>query len=265
MKVLVTNDDGVRARGLRALATGLVEAGHDVSIVGPLTQHSGGGTGIGGEIMGALVRTTRIDDEQLPGVPILGIDGPPAAAVLAVVHGLVSEQLGGPPDFVVSGINSGHNLGRLALHSGTLGAASTAALYGLPAIAISCSPDPTGQYEAAADFCARLLATYSGDWPVGEILNINFPDAPLDLEEVVVTTLSRGRRGEVAMELLADGFRMNLLRDFSETRRTGQAGESDAEAIGRGCVSVTRLLGGLFVRPEIRGNAALDRVCRTPV
>ncbi|MCW2737947.1 MAG: Succinyl-CoA:3-ketoacid-coenzyme transferase subunit [Nocardioides sp.] len=265
MKVLVTNDDGVHASGLRALVNGLLEEGHQVLVVAPLDQNSGGGTSIGGEIMGTLVRVERITDELMPGVLVLGVDSPPSGAVLAAMHHLVPELEGVHPDFVVSGINSGHNLGRLALHSGTLGAASTAALYGVPAIAVSCSPGLTGKYALAANFCARLISSSDADWPIGEVLNINYPDHPAEPESVAITSLARARDGEVGMELQEGGFRMSLVRDFAASGLRGQPGESDAEAIERGCVSVTRLVGGLFVRPEHEGNGALDRLIRTLV
>jgi 5'-nucleotidase len=133
MKVLVTNDDGVESAGLHALVRALVDDGRDVVVVAPDRDMSGSGAAIG-----QIHRDEHIDAElvELPGlagVPAYAVDGPPGLCVLAARLG----GFGDPPELVVSGINPGCNTGRAVLHSGTVGAALTAANFGGRGLAVS--------------------------------------------------------------------------------------------------------------------------------
>jgi 5'-nucleotidase len=123
VRILVTNDDGVDAPGIKALAAALVADGHDVTVVAPSGDRSGSGAAIG-KLFGTeppeVVRHVWAD---LPGVPVHALDAPPATVVLGATLG----AWGDPPDLVASGINPGANTGHLVIHSGTVGAALTAA------------------------------------------------------------------------------------------------------------------------------------------
>src|SRR4051794_35335379 len=126
MRVLVTNDDGVTAPGIRHLALAVAEAGHEVVVAAPLTDMSGSGAALGRLHIDDHIDVEAHRLEGLEGVACYGVDGPPALAVLA-------SRLGGfgePCDVVLSGINPGANTGRATLHSGTVGAALTAANFG---------------------------------------------------------------------------------------------------------------------------------------
>src|SRR5207302_8957593 len=100
MRVLITNDDGVGAPGLAALAVAMVGLGHDVVVAAPLDDRSGSGAAIGPVHTGEGVRVSRMSIAGVD-VPVHGIDGPPALAVMAARLG----GFGAPPDLVVSGIN----------------------------------------------------------------------------------------------------------------------------------------------------------------
>src|SRR5580698_3223634 len=114
--------------------------GHDVVVVAPMIDYSGAGAAVGPVHSRDGVDYEAHAIEGLGDMPTYGIDGPPALAViLACVGGF-----GPRPDLVLSGINLGVNVGRSALHSGTVGAALTAAHFGLRSVAVSISwaPDP---------------------------------------------------------------------------------------------------------------------------
>jgi 5'-nucleotidase len=175
VRILVTNDDGVRAPGIAALAGAAATTGHDVVVVAPLIDYSGAGAAVG-----PVHSRDGIDYEShvidgLDGVPTYGVDGPPALAViLAAVGGF-----GPRPDLVLSGINHGANVGRSALHSGTVGAALTAAHFGMRALAVSIR---WGEEPVPWDTPARLagaLVPVLAAAPAGTVLNLNVPDVPM--------------------------------------------------------------------------------------
>jgi 5'-nucleotidase len=133
MKILVTNDDGVESAGLHALARALVDAGRDVLVVAPDRDMSGSSAAIGHIHMDDHIDAKRVTLPGLPDVPAYAVDGPPGLCVLAARLGGFGE----PPGLVVSGINPGCNTGRAVLHSGTVGAALTAANFGGRGLAVS--------------------------------------------------------------------------------------------------------------------------------
>jgi len=187
VRILVTNDDGVRAPGIAALARAALDSGHEVVVVAPMIDYSGAGAAVG-----PVHSRDGIDYEShvidgLDSVPTFGVDGPPALAViLAAVGGF-----GPRPDLVLSGINHGANVGRSALHSGTVGAALTGAHFGMRCLAVSIrwGEDPV-PWETPADL-ARALVPVLADAPAGTVLNLNVPDVPL-------AALRGVRRGHLA-------------------------------------------------------------------
>ena len=176
MFILLTNDDGVEAPGLHALAAALAQM-PDVrlAIVAPMTNRTGVGTQI------AFGSLTVLEHAPVYGQPTWMVDGTPVDAVSIAVQGLFAEA---PPALVVSGVNQGLNLGRLAIHSGTVGAAIRAALLGVPALAVSSQSLRTPKVEdfaEAAHLARRLLdaGLAGGDPPLvagdGVFLSLNVP------------------------------------------------------------------------------------------
>jgi 5'-nucleotidase len=131
--VLVTNDDGVESAGLHALVRALVDAGHDVLVVAPASDMSGSGAAIGSIHLDQHIDAEKVELPGLAGVPAYAVDGPPGLCVLAARLGGFGDR----PELVVSGINPGCNTGRAVLHSGTVGAALTAANFGGRGLAVS--------------------------------------------------------------------------------------------------------------------------------
>lgn len=174
MRVLVTNDDGVEAEGVHALARAIVDAGHEVVVVAPSGERSGSGAAIGRLHRSGPIRWQPVDWADLPGTEVHSVDLPPAAAVYAGCLG----AFGSTPDVVASGVNPGLNYGHLVLHSGTVGAALTARVLGIPAVAVSLAWGEDELWDTAATIAARALP-----WVVGQdrplALNLNVPNVEL--------------------------------------------------------------------------------------
>ncbi|MFD3869256.1 5'/3'-nucleotidase SurE [Streptomyces sp. NPDC058623] len=176
LRILLTNDDGYDAPGIRKAYERLTAAGHDVTIVAPLTNQSGTGT----KMMNAPSVTVRHPEPK-----VWAVDGTPGDSV---AFGLAEVFEGRAPDLVVSGTNFGPNVAGLATHSGTVGGAVTALESGVPAIALSTGgltvPDPVTTVNAMVptmDFAVKLIdrlraRARSGPLlPEGVGLNVNHP------------------------------------------------------------------------------------------
>jgi len=173
---VVTNDDGIGSEGLRMLAYAAVRAGWDVVVAAPDREASGSG---------AAMTAVRADGEvvverhRLPGietVPAYAVQAAPGFIAFTAVHGAFGRR----PDYLLSGINLGPNTGRVVLHSGTVGAAMTAATYGVRAAAFSLDvsgPVDSEHWRPASDVALEILPVLR-DLPTGIVLNVNIPHAP---------------------------------------------------------------------------------------
>lgn len=162
--ILVTNDDGIHAPGIRALAEALRAVGR-VAVVAPDRERSAVGHAL---TLHHPLRATRV------GPDMFSVDGTPTDCVNLGIHDLLSFT----PDVVVSGINRGSNLGDDVTYSGTVSAAMEATLMGIPAIAVSLCTDGEGEhYGSAAEFASRLAEeVVSRGLPTDTFLNVNIPD-----------------------------------------------------------------------------------------
>src|SRR6202030_4603655 len=135
--ILLTNDDGIHAAGLKALAAGLGGFG-TISIVAPSREQSGTAQSL---TLRQPIICHPVGEREW------AVDGTPADCVIVALHKLLTEKV----DLVISGINHGANLGENVYYSGTVGAAREAALHHIPAVAMSlCSKGATVKFEAAA-------------------------------------------------------------------------------------------------------------------
>lgn len=181
--ILVTNDDGITAPGIVALAKSLRRVG-EVTVLAPDRNWSASGH-VKTMHRPLRVRPVEFDDD----IRALATDGAPSDCVALAVLGLVEP----PVDIVVSGINPHANLGHDVTYSGTVTAAMEAAIAGLPGLAISLDTPDGGpkpiDYTAAAEVAARLTAQVAArSMPHGLLLNINIPYGPLEtLRGVAVT------------------------------------------------------------------------------
>jgi len=174
VRILVTNDDGVEAPGLRALAHAIADAGHEVFVVAPDGEHSGAGAAIGRLHRSGPVGRTRVTWPELPGVAVDAIAGAPAVTVYAAAFG----AFGPPPALVASGVNRGLNTGHLVIHSGTVGAALTALGLGLPAMAVSLAWGEDEHWDTAAVLAAAAVPAVAR--LSGQGLNLSVPNVALE-------------------------------------------------------------------------------------
>ncbi|HML69385.1 MAG TPA: 5'/3'-nucleotidase SurE [Clostridia bacterium] len=183
MKLLLSNDDGVFAGGIRALATEL-NRHHEIFVSAPDRERSAVSRAM---TLNEPLRAQKTRIEGLPEVPAFAVSGTPVDCVRLALGNLFSA-----PDIVVSGINLGANLGTDVLYSGTVAAAHEAALLGYPAIAIS-SVSYKGEYLETAARIASFAVDYLREHPLsfGTVLNINVPSVPYEaLKGIKVTPLA---------------------------------------------------------------------------
>ncbi len=172
LRCLITNDDGIESEGLRRLALVAAEAGFAVVVAAPRNEASGASASIiSSEENGRVVverRTLKgLEDHEAYAVAAL-----PAFIALTAVNG----AFGDPPDLVLSGINNGPNTGHAILHSGTVGAALTAAAHHTRAMAVSLGIGENRNWDGAVQAAAALLPALLASTP-GTVLNLNVPDA----------------------------------------------------------------------------------------
>lgn len=168
-RILITNDDGIDAPGIRHLWNALV--GHyEVFIIAPSSEKSGAGLSI------TLRDPLHIQEEEWDLKTLAWkITGTPADCVRLGLSVLLKD----PPDLIVSGINRGSNSGRNVLYSGTVGAAIEGALRNVPSIAFSCEDFDKPDYVTAQKY-TRSIVDYVLDHPLplGTLLNVTFPTVP---------------------------------------------------------------------------------------
>lgn len=183
MDILLANDDGIQAIGLRALYFALVEAGHTVHVVAPVTEQSAVGHAV------TLSMPIRVKEFREDGFKGQGVYGTP---VDCVKLGL-STLLDTPPDLVLSGINAGANVGVDILYSGTVSAATEGALMEIPAMAVSMDNFNPQDLSGQARYCVELLPKIPWDeLPDKSLLNLNFPDCAVeDARELVMCPHTR--------------------------------------------------------------------------
>lgn len=161
-RILITNDDGIHAPGLKALEEALVPLG-DIIVVAPDGERSATSQSI---TIHSPLRVYAIDERHY------AVSGTPADAVILALHQLMTS----PAKLVVSGINPGGNLGENLIYSGTVAAALEATLHGVPAIAVSLASRRNLDFSVAAAFAAKLAVKVLREGlPPGVMLNVNVP------------------------------------------------------------------------------------------
>jgi 5'-nucleotidase len=188
-RILVSNDDGVRAPGIAAVAQ-ILQAIGDVHIVGPAENQSGKGHSI------VTSEPVFREDLTLPnGMKAIGLTATPASTVNIAIRNILQPK----PDLVVSGINRGYNLAYSAYLAGTVGAAREGAMHGVPAIAASLAEEamPRDVVAAAEEVLgvARRVKQYG--LAAGTFLNVNSPGVPPGgYKGYMVTTQARAKSGD---------------------------------------------------------------------
>jgi 5'-nucleotidase len=252
-RILITNDDGIEAPGIRWLARAAQRAGHDVVVAAPLTEASGSSAS-----MTALEQDGKIvvEHRELTGarnVPAYGVAASPAFIVLLALR----QAFGDVPTIVLSGINRGANAGAAVVHSGTVGATLTASHAGLRGLAVSLDvltpsaasvatggaaiadldgvDDEQRHWASAADLAVRLLPTLSHT-PPGTVLNLNVPDLhPDGIRGLRRARLARFGQVQVKIAEAGEGYVRTAVQAAEEDLEPG----TDLAALAENYASVT--------------------------
>ena len=248
MRILISNDDGYRARGIHALREGLAGLG-DLTVVAPDRNRSGASNSL------TLELPLRVGQAE---ADVYFVEGTPTDCVHLAVSGLFPFE----PDMVVSGVNDGSNLGDDVLYSGTVAAATEGRFLGKPSVAVSLHTDglrgdAVRHFETGAHFARqiveRLFATpLAATLGRATILNVNVPNIPVNaVKGIKVTRLGNRHRAEAVIR--AEDPRGRPVYWVGPAGAGQDAGPgTDFHAVAEGYVSVTPLT------IDLTNHAALD-------
>lgn len=228
MRILLSNDDGVHAKGMQVLHQALCQIA-EVTTVGPDRNCSGASNSL------TLINPLRVQQMENG---FLAVNGTPTDCV----HLAISQLLDSPPDLVVAGINHGANLGDDVLYSGTVAAATEGRHLGLPAIAVSLASHSDEYFETAAHVTLQVIKKLkSQPLPADQILNINVPAVAIsELKGIQVTRLGRRHKAET-MTSTTDPWGRKIYW-YGSLGPELDAGEgTDFHAIAHGYASITPL------------------------
>jgi len=228
MHILVSNDDGYLAPGLRALADAMRAFG-DVTVVAPEQNCSGASNSL---TLNRPLSVRRADNGYRY------INGTPTDCVHIALTGLLEQR----PDLVVSGINDGQNMGDDTIYSGTVAAAMEGYLFGLPAIAFSAVQRGHSNLDTAARVAHRIVERFcSGRLPGPFLLNVNIPDRPYEqLRGLACTRLGKRHPSEPVVQTTSPrGETIYWVGAAGEAADASPGTDFHATAAGR--VSVTPL------------------------
>lgn len=231
MKILLVNDDGIKAEGLKAIAKEL-SLKHEVFIVAPMTEQSGMSQAL---TMGVPLRVETVD-MKMENVTAYAMEGTPADCTKLALEFLLKEK----PDLIISGINNGANLGTDVLYSGTVGAALEGYNHKISSIAVSVSSKSNVSFSTIAKVMAdRISFFYNTDKLF--MYNINFPKSLKDNKIKFVFT-KHGHRiyeNEFDAVILDDGSIAYKMQ--GRAKDIGNDEFTDIEVVKNGYISVTPL------------------------
>jgi 5'-nucleotidase len=238
MRILLSNDDGYFAPGLKALADALAPHA-EITVVAPERDRSGASNSL------TLDRPLMV--RRAPN-GFLFVNGTPTDCVHLAVTGLLDEL----PDMVISGINDGANMGDDTIYSGTVAAATEGYLLGIPSIAISLTSKNARHLDTAARIAVDLVQLHRQRKSRVWLLNVNVPDvAHAELAGIEVTRLGRRHKAEDVVR--TENPRGETVYWVGAAGGAADAGEgTDFHAVGRRYVSVTPLQIDLTNREETR-------------
>lgn len=228
MRILISNDDGVMAPGIQALARTLSTIA-SLEVMAPDRNRSGASNSLS---LSKPLRVRQLDNGHY------SVEGTPTDCVHLALTGFLDQM----PDMVVSGINDGANLGDDILYSGTVAAAMEGRYLGLPAIAVSMVGEHIQHYDTAAVIVSQLVQKLNKNpLPAQTILNINVPDLPLErINGIEVTRLGKRHLAEpIVKEYDPRGCSIYWIGPPGQEADAGPG--TDFFAVSRGSVSLTPL------------------------
>jgi len=234
MKILITNDDGIRAQGLISLVKALKNLGR-VVVVAPDSQQSAVSHSI---TLHKPLRCVESTDFPVEGVEAFYTNGTPTDAVLLGIHAIYREK----PDIIVSGINSGPNLGGDVTYSGTVAGAMEGVIARVPSISVSMGAFENLLYDDCAAFILDLVRVMSANSLPGEILlNVNYPNIPKsEIKGVAITRLGQRWYDDVVHSRIDPRGRKYYWITGKKVL-TGKQDGTDAHELSKGYISITPL------------------------
>ena len=228
MNILLSNDDGVNALGIKVLYQELMKLAK-VTVVAPDRNCSGASNSL------TLLNPLRAQTLENG---FISVNGTPTDAV----HVGISQLTNPMPDLVVAGINNGANLGDDTLYSGTVAAATEGRHMGMPAVAVSLVGHKEAHYQTAAVVAAKIiLRLQAHPLPADQILNINVPDIPLSmLKGVKVTRLGHRHKAET-MKKMQDPWQRDIYWYGTLGQELDGGEGTDFYAVANGYASITPL------------------------
>lgn len=235
MYILITNDDGVFAPGIRALAMEL-EKEHEVLVVAPDEQRSATGHSI------TIFKPLKLKKVSVPGVKghVYSVNGTPADCVRIGIDQLADKKV----DMVVSGINAGYNIGVDILYSGTVSAAIEAAIINTPSVAVSLEyTEEPEKYVKAAKYGAKVVAQAKGNnLQRNMVLNVNVPDIPEEkIKGIKVCRIGNPKYTNYFVELPFDNESGHRVFEVRGNMNKYESDDTDNCFIEKGYVTVTPL------------------------
>ncbi len=234
LKILVTNDDGINAIGIKKLAHSLKKLGR-VIIVAPDRERSATGHAI---TMHQPLRVEKVDFHDSK-IDAWSINGTPSDCVKIAVESILTEK----PDIIVSGINNGSNLGTDVLYSGTVSAAIEGAIHNIPSLAMSVYGKVHNiNYEGAAFYSCKLIEmALVNKMPNNLVLNINFPSSGNnEIKGIKITELGI-RKYQNSYEERKDPMGKSYYWLSGSLIEINNTDTSDVECVKNGYISVTPL------------------------
>lgn len=250
LRILISNDDGIHAEGLKVMERVARELTDDIWIVAPLTEQSGVGHAL---TYRDPLRLTEVSPRRYT------VDGTPADCIILALEKLLKNHL---PDLVLSGVNHGENLAESLTHSGTVAAAMEAALYGLPAIAMSLATKEASpiHWESVEHFGPGLIRKlYKNSWPSHTFINVNFPHLPVDQVRGIQTVCHGKRTAPGHMVECIDPrgqpyYWVGILREEKDPPK-----DTDLWALGQGNIAVTPVNMDMTHYPALKSlNAVMN-------
>ena len=235
MRVLISNDDGIDAGGIRALIDALKED-YDLYVCAPMHERSGSS-----HCVTYYVKDNQAERRTIDGVKeAWAVEGTPADCVYYGIYAMGAVH----PDLVVTGINHGENLSMDILYSGTLGAASEAQIAGIPAIAFSYCSYTDQNYETAAKIAKDVVNHFRCMEQKDMTLSVNIPPIPYEkIKGYKVTVPQSGRNYQKKIVKQNEDGNSFVLHTLSTKPFNDGEGEEngDVRAIEAGYVSLTPL------------------------
>jgi 5'-nucleotidase len=228
MRILLSNDDGYQAPGLRALHQAVARAA-ETTVVAPDRDRSGASNSL---TLDHPIRAHRAENG------FIFVEGTPTDCVHLAITGLLDHE----PDMVVSGINAGANMGDDVIYSGTVAAATEGRFLGYPAIAVSIASHTPRHFDTAARVAVSLIERLcASPLSADSILNVNVPDLPYEaLQGVVATRLGHRHKAEPVVR--SEDPRGRPIYWVGPAGAEQDAGPgTDFHAVRNGFVSVTPL------------------------